>query len=243
MLRIAICDDHIQFCEHLTTMLQRLAPALNLKLEIDVFYSGEKLLSQLPVSHVYDIILLDIEMDGIDGVTVGKRIRDEIHDESTQIIYVSSNEQYVFELFQARPMGFLIKPVQPDKLKDMLRNALDLLHRENTYFLYQVGAYQRRCLLRDILYFESIRKKIRIVTQQGMVEYYGRFGDILRQIKHNTFVQVHRSYIVNCQHIIHQEYHHVIMSDHTTIHIGQTRRKAVRDTMTQIIKETEAILR
>lgn len=60
----------------------------------------------------FDIVFLDIELPKISGIDIGKKIRDEMHDETTKIVYISGKDSYAMGLFDVRPLNFLIKPIK-----------------------------------------------------------------------------------------------------------------------------------
>ncbi|MEL7568552.1 MAG: response regulator [Dehalobacterium sp.] len=81
-------------------------------MEIEVFFSGEKLYQFICEGACFDIVFLDIELPKISGIDIGKKIRDEMHDETTKIVYISGKDSYAMGLFDVRPLNFLIKPIK-----------------------------------------------------------------------------------------------------------------------------------
>lgn len=117
MYRIAICDDDLVFGSLLEQYLQNFAKTRKIPIDVLVFARGEEylefLIEELPV----DLIFLDIQFEkGLDGVQIGKELRADIKNEMTQIIYISGIESYAMQLFQNRPMDFLVKPVKQERV-------------------------------------------------------------------------------------------------------------------------------
>ncbi len=66
----------------------------------------------------FGLIFLDIEMQYVNGIEAGKIIREKMKDELTKIVYISGSDNYAMELFQVRPLDFLIKPISKDYWED-----------------------------------------------------------------------------------------------------------------------------
>lgn len=115
MIRIAICDDEIGTCSDIENMILDFADSHALQIETEVFYSGETLYRFLKSECVFDLIFLDIQLLEMDGILVGKQIREQLKNEKVSIVYISSKETYAMHLFQVRPLDFLIKPITNEK--------------------------------------------------------------------------------------------------------------------------------
>ena len=84
------------------------------------FFSGKELLEDIEKSGVCDLLFLDIELGDYTGVEVGKKIRSDIRYESMQIVFVSAKDNYAMQLFDIRPMNFLVKPVKYERVAYIL---------------------------------------------------------------------------------------------------------------------------
>lgn len=229
MLRIAICDDEKIICRQLEDMLLDIGKNANQEIEIDVYYSGEKLCNLLNKGENYDVIFLDIELNQINGVEIGKKIREEFNDESTQIVYISSKESYAMDLFEVRPLNFLIKPLNETKIEATILKAVMLLDKENHYFNYKNSNVTFSVPLKDILYFESHGRKVNIFLNDEIKSFYGKLSSVEEQIDNKDYIMIHKSYLINFNHVIEHTYEYVKMSNQEVLTISQNNRKAVRE--------------
>lgn len=181
MINIAICDDNITTTGELETMLQEIARKHFIQSETEVFWDGKKLAESVERGACFDIIFLDIEMGKEDGITVARRIRE--WDKNILIIYVTSHESYMQESFAVRPFRFLVKPVGESKLEKCFLEAYEEVSGNDSYFRYSYQRMNHKIPIRDILYFESNRRKISIVTQKGDFELYGKLNEIEESLK------------------------------------------------------------
>lgn len=229
MLRIAICDDEKIICTGLEDVLYEIGKDINQEIETEVYYSGENLCDYLCEGNRFDLIFLDIELSNINGVEVGKIIREKLKDEHTQIVYISGNESYAMELFEIRPLNFLIKPFNKVKLEEVLLKAIKLLHKENNFFEYKNNNITFSILLKDILYFESHGRKVNIVLSNETKSFYGKLSTVEEQIHNQDFIMIHKSYLINLNHCIEYTYEYVKMSNEEVLTISQNNRKSVRE--------------
>ena len=174
MYRIGICDDDKELCFGLEEQIYHIAKELSVKVDVEVWYSGESILNDLRNGTQLDLIFLDIELVRKNGVSVGMSIRDEMEDIQTHIVYISSRQSYAMQLFKVQPLDFLIKPVSNEQVKEVLSRSLKQKRSPDIYFEYQKGSSILRIPTRDIAYFMSMDKKIRFVTKDGEEEFYGK---------------------------------------------------------------------
>jgi DNA-binding LytR/AlgR family response regulator len=206
MLKLLICDDENAFCSHLESLLFEYQNEKSIEIKTEVFYSGEKLLEYLKSPETgIDIVFLDIEMDGINGVKTGQILREEIGNNTTQIVYISAKDSYALELFQNRPMQFLVKPITKEDIFKVLDTYIKISVSMNTYFEYSSSKSTHKIILKNILYFESRLRKKLIHTTSGEIEFYGGFSDLINNPVLKNFIQINRSLLVNPQNIA--EYH------------------------------------
>ncbi|WP_069998701.1 LytR/AlgR family response regulator transcription factor [Cellulosilyticum sp. I15G10I2] len=234
MLRIAICDDEKAICAQLEYILEEISSSCLEEVEIEVFFSGEELYSYLMKNTYFDMIFLDIELKFMNGIDVGKKIREEMLNETTQIIYISAKDSYAMELFEVRPLNFLIKPLKAEKIKDVFTTALRLIKKNEQFFTYQVGQTSYKISIKDILYFESNDRKVNIITTRGVDTFYGSLVEIFKELEKYKFLNIHKSYLVNYTHIIRFEYSQVTLSNNKVLPISQSRRKTMRSLQFQL---------
>jgi DNA-binding LytR/AlgR family response regulator len=228
MLNIAICDDAMKITNQVEDFLLEISNKHLVEIETDIYYSGEELLKALFNDFSYDIIFLDIELDLIDGIQVGKKIREEFENEYTKIAYISAKESYAMELFQVRPIDFLVKPLDIEKVESVFLTALKLIEKTNRYFTYKTGQYTNKVQIKDILYFESSNRKINIITTKETYTFYATLDEIEEQVIDFDFLRIHKSYLINYEHVVTFQYDQVALSSETILSISQTRRKDIR---------------
>ncbi|MDD4122623.1 MAG: LytTR family DNA-binding domain-containing protein [Eubacteriales bacterium] len=237
MYRTAICDDEQAICSQIENIILNYAAEGNEKIDIQVFYSGEELCKFLNRGEKFDLIFLDIEMKMLNGVEAGRKIREEMDNQIVQIVYVSGKDNYYRELFNVRPMHFLHKPIEAKEIVHDIRLAMKLSDKLGGVFSYKKGHEVRRIDVKDILYFESNNREVKIVTTEGEEIFYGKLSDIFKQVAKYHFMFIHKSYIINSFFVTKFKYDEVTMSNSEVLPISQSKRKSIREMQMKFEKE------
>lgn len=227
MLNIAICDDDIRTTGRMDMVMQKIAKRNFVDIETEVFWNGESLLKSIKEKSYFDIIYLDIEMDREDGISVAKKIR--LYDKNVRIIYVTGYENHMRESFSVRPFQFLVKPVSEQVLEACFLEAYEDIKREDHYFRYRYRRVNHKIPIREIIYFESNKRKISIVTEKGTYNVYGKLNEIEESLRESktSFLRVHQSFLVNYEHVLGQAYDYVVMDNGMKISISEDRRRKI----------------
>ena len=197
MFRIAICDDDSTICSFIENTILNFNKKMNEMIDVEIFYSGEELYGDLKRGTYYDLVFLDIELKFISGVEVGKKIRDELKNDIIQIVYISAKDCYAMELFEVRPMHFLVKPLKEDKIKSVILKGMELSDKLSQVFKYKIGRRIVKKPVREIIYFESMDRQVRMITMDGNEIFYGSLKDIFKQVEKFNFIYCHKSYLIN----------------------------------------------
>ena len=228
LMNIVICDDEKSTCAELENVILNYASKYNIKLHIDVFFSGDSLIKYICNAEVPDILFLDIEIPGNNGVVVGDYIRRILENEQMFIIYISSREQYAMQLFQNRPFDFLVKPLDERKIFHVLDCIYHIAGKDNHSFEYQSKGGVYRIQYKDILYFQSAGKKINVVMKHEIKDFYGKLTNVEKNIPHNIFLSIHKSYLINFNYVKEYTYEWVKMLNGDILSISKTNRATVR---------------
>ena len=201
MLRIGICDDDEIFLRELERELIEYVDGKNITTEIGLFPDAQLLLDALEMHGLFDILFLDIELKRDTGIEIGKKIRSDLKNEVMQIVFVSSKEQYAMQLFELRPMNFLIKPIDGRKVAYIMDEYNRLSGFQGHFFTYQKNKQEFKINEQCIIYFQSQGKKINILTQEGTKEFYGKLSDVSVGLSPHLFCRIHKSFIVNSRYV------------------------------------------
>ncbi len=234
MLSVAICDDEDMVCSQLEEMIQGYAADKRKEISVEIFYTGEELYAALEEKHDFDLIFLDIALEGASGIETGRKIRRELKNLSTEIVYISGESSHAMELFDNHPLNFLIKPLAEKKVAECLEICEELRHRGETAFICRIGRETRRIRQRDILYFESKNRKIDMVTNRETISFYGKLEEVYAKVEAGNFLWIHKSLLVNYDHVEELQYDRLVVTGGITLPISQSRRQQIREKVSQM---------
>lgn len=237
MINIAICDDIHTNCSNIENILMQYAKENNIKFNIDIFYSGQQLYKFLANGNKYSVIFLDIEMGDLNGIELGLKIRDELNDEITKIIYVSSYEGYALKLFDIRPFNFLIKPIDKQKLIQILDKIIVILNIDYNCFYYKKDKVLNKIHIKDILYFEGCNKNTKLITKNGEILINNTLKEVFKQLEKYNFFYCHRSYLLNYNAIVKFGTDKLVLSNSHIIPVSQSKKQYVKQLQIKFSKE------
>ncbi len=231
-LFVAICDDERGIGAELENALIEILGKLNVNYEFDVYFTGEELCEKMENGAYYNIIFLDIEFaqNAINGVEVGRHIREVHHNQTVSIVYISWEMKHSMKLFDIRPLNFLIKPLNNAKIEQVVKTYLQIYQTSSGSFTYKIGHDNFKVQMKDIIYLESAKRKLTLYLADGRKEeFYGTLKVVYQeQLQQSDFLFIHASYVVNYDYVAAVKYNELILSNNESLPISQHRRKEVR---------------
>lgn len=190
-MRIAICDDETRGRERIRTLLDGEFSGA----QTSEFDSGTKLIEAVKGGYQPDIVLLDIAMEGMNGMETAKKLR-ALSD--VILIFVTGIKEQVFQAFDVGAFHYLMKPVDQEKLKSVLDRAVKEVEKRAgapKILLVKTAGGHRRVLVEDILYAENSGRKVILHTRTEEIAYYERMNH-LEEVLGEAFFRCHRGYLV-----------------------------------------------
>lgn len=198
MYKIAICEDHKEHQDHVKKLLKsEKCPELN---EVYTFDSGEMLVEAYRANERFTIILLDMEMNQLNGIETAEIIRE--FDNKVVIIIITSILEYAVEGYTVNAFDFILKPINEDKFYKTVGNAINRLSKdENEVYPIQMRDVTKVIKLADIMYFESNKKKVNIFCRDGTLTSNENISKIESKYSHKGFIRISRFYLLNVKYI------------------------------------------
>ncbi len=219
-MKIAVVDDEKIFIKSFFERLEKY-----IQNGIDELYMFDNSLKFLNSDTIYDLVFLDIDMPGIEGITVAKnRINT-----GEKIVFVSNVESLVFRAYNATSaIGFIRKSHLEDDLRDVFR-MLESLKKDTRYITVKRGANLINISCRDIYYFEKQVNDVIIHTVNGQTIYRQTIKELEKQLLDYGFIKSHEGYLVNIDYIYSIGTSEIILTNKVKIPISRKNVMRVKE--------------
>lgn len=197
-LKIAVCDDDVSQREYLAGIVTGWAEKKRYLAQVRQYARAEEFLFDYAEEKDFDILLLDVEMPGMSGVELAKKIRSG--NAVLQIIFITGYYEYFSDGYDVSALHYLLKPVDGERLVPVLNKAADRLACGQRFVLLEEDGESVKAALSDILYVESENVYIIVHTLQRTFRMRMALGKFTERLD-ETFFRVHRSYVVNLRYI------------------------------------------
>lgn len=226
MYRVAVCDDEHIFCESEKEVCGVVLERMGVPFLVDAYQSGEDFLRRFFENpQLYDLVLLDIIMDSLNGMEIAGKIREENKD--ITIIFITSSTDYTLQGYDVRALHYLVKPVDSSMLERLIRED----YRERFEKMFVVldtasGALKVDC--KDIVYVEISGRKLAVNMRDKVVYHMGRMNDMLALLPGDVFVRCHQSFAVNINHIRELRKNSAVMQDQRMVPVSRMHVKELQ---------------
>ena len=211
--RVAIVDDSVTDARFVEGILKDWAGEKQTAIQAQVFSSAESFLFRYAEDKEWDILLLDIEMGAMDGVTMAKKVR--AHNEAVQIVFITGYSDYIAEGYEVAALHYLMKPVNREKLMAVLDRALEKRKQEERCLNLELSGEMVRLPFYEIRYLD-VRQNYVTVHAKGDYTVKRSLNDFEKELDHR-FHRVGRSMILNLKYIQRVTKTEVRLSDGTVL--------------------------
>lgn len=239
MLSIAVCDDMPIECAELAERIENILDQFGAEFSLKRFFDGEELLKGV---ESFDIVFLDIKMPKISGMELAKQMRE--NERESIIVFVTSAEEYVYEAYDVEAFHFLLKPVNEDKLKNVLKKAVvKVMACNNNDFLIVTSEHKiKKILLKDILYIESVGRTVKIHCNSGVLETYKQIGGLEKTLFDKHSFRCHKSFLLNLDYVSRFDKAEIVMENGDTVFLARKRAKIFQKEIISYMKIKGGIL-
>ena len=211
--RVAIVDDSTKDAEFVENILNNWADQRQASIQAEVFPSAEAFMFRYAEDKEWDILLLDIEMGAMDGVTMAKRVRQD--NEAVQIVFITGYSDYLAEGYEVAALHYLMKPVNHEKLLTVLDRAMEKRKQEERCLNLEAYGEMVRIPFYEIRYLDVHQN---YVTVHAKADYTIKrsLGEFEKELD-DRFCRVGRGMILNLKYIQRVTKTEVRLSDGTVL--------------------------
>ncbi|MFT4106285.1 MAG: LytTR family DNA-binding domain-containing protein [Lacrimispora sp.] len=199
MYEVALCEDENIFFEAQKKICRNIFDRLNIEYHISGFRNSSDFLKAfMEQGNRYDLLLLDILMDGADGMALARKIRES--DRDATIIFITSSPDFALQGYDVGALHYLMKPLDGEKLEQLIH--ADYHSRfSNHFFLFETREGKQRAAIKDIICLETAGRRVEVTMREGPIYVSGKLTDLLNELPKEQFTRCHQAYVVNIQNI------------------------------------------
>lgn len=221
-MRIAICDDDISMSERLAQIAKEVLKTA----QIQTYEDGNILLAE-HAKNPYQIVLLDIEMPAIDGMTLAEKLREK--DTELILIFVTDYSEMVYRSLSHAPLRFVRKNYITDELEEALVAAGSILAKRQRVYVIEEKGTVNAIPLQEISYIEVKGHTATIYARQQNYEIRKTMRELQEILEPDGFIRTHVSYLVNVEHIYSLGDISIQMQNGIEIPMSRGYKKSVRE--------------
>ena len=195
-MKIAVCDDELIICQKLTELITDYPQTE--PVSIKTFISGDDLLKS---SDDFDLVFLDIQLPGIDGLAVGEQLLRK--DPDLILVLISSSFHYISQSYHIRTFQFMLKPIEKDFFAAEFKRCLQKYQSTRGNYTIISQREEVKLPIKDIVYIQSdLRESLFYLANGRKYATYRKLSDVAAELEGFNFLRCHKSYLVNLRWII-----------------------------------------
>ncbi len=234
MIDIAIVDDNTNDRADLSQRVEAYLKERAMLFSVHVFACGADLLN---CTRDFDLVFLDIQMDGISGIETAEKLR--AHGTTGHIVFVTVLNEYVFDAFDVEASDYLLKPIDNQRFERMMNRICSSLQKTSKPGLLITSRGNTCSLLAfdNIFFCEAVNHKMMIHTRDEVFECYLKTEE-LRSRLDDRFFQCHRSYLVNLKHVCGYGNGLALLENGEKVPVSRLRAREFSQKLLQYMKES-----
>lgn len=212
-MRIALVEDDELHRAQISQEIEAYFSELNEVCEFHAFDNGSDLLDRYEAVGGYDLLLLDIKLPGMDGVSVAREIRR--HDEKVLIVFITSMTSYALQGYSVHALDYILKPINRISFRNVLDHARKLFRQRTENFItVTTGEGLIKLDISQIYYIETEKHAVRLYYTKGSFHINDTLKSIEEKLKNAPFCRCNNCYLVNLAHVERVRKDNVIVAGH-----------------------------
>lgn len=232
-MRIGICEDNEAQRSLMENYIRSWAAIEGMDVDLSTYDSAESFLFQREDEGPFDVLLLDIQMAHMSGVSLAKTIRQEKDD--VIIIFVTALKEHVFEGYDVEALQYLLKPVNKDKLYDSLNMAVRKMNQSDPSIIIE----QEKIKVADIQYVEVQAHDSQVVLFDRLIRIRTPLKEMHQMLSKYGFVLSHRAFLVNIDNVSKIDRSFLRMDNGNQVPLSRSRYKAINQAFINHHQERE----
>ena len=229
MIRIAICDDNELDALSARKVIRNALNELNKEAEIEYYLNAKDIQDKLlKKKESLDLLILDIDMSDISGLDLAECLR--ANNLKLLIIFLSNHEEFVFKAIEFQPFRYIRKIKLETEMPIAIRSAVNIIRiNSDKSIILNTDDGEMKVMISEIMYYETEKRKIALYLTNGKKLLVNRtITEMQEHIQNEKFIMIHRSCVVNTDHILNIHDNTLILDNNLSLIISRPRYKEVK---------------
>jgi len=235
-VKVAVCDDESVILRDTIFLVENIIEKNGYEVFCEGFNDANSLLKSVEKEkQSFDIYILDIEINGVNGVEIAKKIR-ELQKYSI-IIFLTNYDNWMKDAFEVQAFNYILKYEKNKKLEKVIEKSLKYMKDSEKVYYFKQGKSLTSISYNDIYYFESQKRKMKICTNNEEYFYYDIFKEVESRVDSNIFTRVHISFLVNMNHILSFNGKSIILDNKDLVPVSRSYLATFNETYMKYLKD------
>ncbi len=233
MIKIALVEDDQNYAESLIRYIRRYEKESGQSFSVIHYQDGEDIIENYSAD--YDIILMDIEMRFMDGMTAAEEIRKV--DREVVIIFITNMPQYAMKGYAVEALDYVLKPINYFAFSQRIDRALSRMSRRSKHYLnISYKGRMRKVDVADIYYVEVQNHNIYYHTKDGVLQERSTMREVEERLAEEPFFRCNKCYLINLECVNGLEENYVVVGDEE-VQVSRAKKKELLDVLNDYMNE------
>lgn len=233
MIQIAVVEDDPEYRRQLSDYLRQYEKESGEKFHITVFTDGDEIVEHYKAD--YDIILMDVEMTFMDGMTAAEKIRDL--DSEVVIIFITNMPQYAMKGYTVDALDYVLKPISYYAFSQRIDRALSRMKKRTTqYTIIPLKGGIKKLDIAKITYIEVQDHNLVYHTKEQDFLTKGALSEVEEELREKHFFRCNKCYLVNLEYVETVQNNDVLVGE-VWIQVSRAKKKALLDALNDYMNE------
>lgn len=208
--------------------------AINTEFIIDKFTSGTKLIKKHD-KYPFDIVFLDIDMPGVTGIDIAKKIR--MKKSNVEIVFITNKDEMVYEAIKYTPFRFIRKTKFDVEIKEALLKFVSKINDQKIVYVFLTENGKKAIQVVDIIYIDVKSHKLFVHMKDEIFVANGTLKDVEQKISEYGFIRIHQSYLVNYRYINLIKQKEIVLDNDEVLPISRGRYETTKVELMRFSRE------
>ena len=233
MIKIAIVDDDDICAKTLEKYLLRYQNDYHEKINIQRFQDGEDI--AIGYKAEFDIILMDIEMQFMDGMTTAKKIREM--DEEVVIMFITNMPQYAMQGYEVEALDYVLKPINYYAVSQRIERAISRMKkRTKKYLSVNYKGSVQKLDISELYYVEVQDHDLIYHTKNGSIMVRGTIREVAEKLENEAFFRCNKAFLINLEYVDGYENNDILIAG-DRVQVSRAKRKEFMDLLNNYMNE------